>query len=575
MLTTKEIEELSVGAIRKLIMSSTKLDSDIPTNDKSLSWDGEIFLYNEHKSKGKIDIKRRIPVQVKGTKVEEFSNNISKHSFEVSDLRNYYNDNGVILFLVEILNINEFKIFSRSLLPLDLKEILIGIKEKQQKKTIELYETSIDELGIERVVMVFDRNVDKQPKMLVDKQLSIESINKNIKIDFDINNLNKFGDEYYAYSFSDELGIEIPLKEKFKLEGVVQQLEGNISVDEKLYYNNYLSCTYKNRNIIEIGDKIILDFSRNKMLIEKPEGNFLTYINTLYMLRDIADKKHICIKGVKIDVGNKLDKFKIEYKIKMIEDMIKALSMIGVDINEISLKDMDKQSDRNLQALVKGIIYEDTIYIEDTIYKKDGFKTITLTTINICGKKIFIAVEPVGDNEHKIIDVLNNDKYGIFSTDYNGENIRISPYLTIDEEDMDCININWRKAKESIMAISENYGYKDLVNNFMLILLKYYDKSKNLSVLDLSRDLNELYNNYEDDIFKINMYQIIKRKRDLNQTEIKDIINIKKSNSDLEIQCCTNILLENHIEARDNLDNMEYSVRENFKEYPIYNLFRR
>ncbi|GAA0103832.1 hypothetical protein UT300013_04540 [Paraclostridium sordellii] len=45
-----------------------------------------------------------------------------------------------------------------------------------------------------------------------------------------------------------------------------------------------------------------------------------------------------------------------------------------------------------------------------------------------------------------------NDKYGIFSNDYNGENIRISPYLTIDEEDMDCININWRKAKESIMA---------------------------------------------------------------------------------------------------------------------------
>ncbi|GAA0103990.1 hypothetical protein UT300013_06120 [Paraclostridium sordellii] len=40
MLTTKEIEELSVGAIRKLIMSSPKLDSDIPTNDKSPSWDG-------------------------------------------------------------------------------------------------------------------------------------------------------------------------------------------------------------------------------------------------------------------------------------------------------------------------------------------------------------------------------------------------------------------------------------------------------------------------------------------------------------------------------------------------------
>ena len=85
MLTTKEIEELSVGAIRKLIMNSSKLDSDIPTNDKSPSWDGEIFLYNEHKSKGKGDIKRRIPVQVKGTKVKKFSNNTSNYSFEVSD----------------------------------------------------------------------------------------------------------------------------------------------------------------------------------------------------------------------------------------------------------------------------------------------------------------------------------------------------------------------------------------------------------------------------------------------------------------------------------------------------------
>lgn len=568
MLTTKEIEELSVGAIRRLIMNSAKLDSEIPTNDKSPSWDGDILLYNEHKSKGKIDIKRRIPVQVKGTKVDKFSNNTSKYLFEVSDLRNYYNDKGVILFLVEVLNVNEFKVFSRSLLPIDLKKILIEIKEKQQKKTIQLYETSIDELGIESVVMVFDRNIDKQPKMLVDKQLSIESINKNIKIDFDINGLNKFGDEYYAYSFSDELGVEIPLKEKFKLGGIVQQLEGNISVDGKSYYNNYITHSYKNRNIIEIGDKIILDFSRNKILIEEPEGNLLTYINTLYMLRDMADKKHICIKGVKLDVGNEFDKAKIEYKINMIEAMIKVLSMMNVDINEIILTNMDKQSDRNLKVLVKGIIYE------DVIYKKDGFKTTTLTTINICGRKIFIAIEPVGDNRHKIIDVLNNNKYGMFLTDYNGRTIKVSPYLTIHEEAMDCININWRKAKESIIAINENNDYKDLVNDFMIRLLGYYDKSKDLKALDLAKDLNELFNKYEDNILKINRYQIIKRERHLTQTELKDIISIKKRNFDLEIQCCTNILLENYIEARDNLDNMEQSVREKFKEYPIYNLIK-
>ena len=82
-------------------------------------------------------------------------------------------------------------------------------------------------------------------------------------------------------------------------------------------------------------------------------------------------------------------------------------------------------------------------------------------------------------------------------------------------------------------------------------------------------------NDYSDDISKINRYQIIKRERGLNQTEINDILSIKKNNIDLEIQCCTNILLENYIEAMDNLNNMEYSIRENFKEYPIYNLIKK
>lgn len=569
MLTTKEIEELSVGAIRKLIMNSSKLDSDIPTNDKSPSWDGEIFLYNEHKSKGKGDIKRRIPVQVKGTKVKKFSNNTSNYSFEVSDLRNYYNDNGVILFLVEVLNINEVKIFSRSLLPIDLKEILSELKEKQQKKSIKLYEISMDKLGIEHIVKVFDRNVDKQPKMLVDKQLSIKNINKNIKIDFDISESHKFGDEYYTYSFSDELGIEIPLKEKFKFEGIVQKLEGDVSVDGKLYYDNYITRSYKDKNIIEIGDKIIIDFNRSKISIEEPKGNLLNYINTLYILRDMAKKRHICIKGIKIDIGNELDEVKIEEIIKRIEEIIKVLEIINIDINKISLKDMDGQSYMNLQVLVKGILYEDTIYI------KDGFENATMTTINICSKKIFILVEPLGNNQHRIIDILNSNQYGIFLTDDKGKNIIISPYLVIQEEYMDCININWKKAKESIISISKDNDYKNLVNNFILRLLRYYDKSNDLQVLELSKDLNKwANNNYLDDISKINRYQIIKRERGLNQTEINDILSIKKNNFDLEIQCCANLLLENYIEAMDNLNNMEYSIRENFKKYPIYNLFK-
>ena len=164
----------------------------------------------------------------------------------------------------------------------------------------------------------------------------------------------------------------------------------------------------------------------------------------------------------------------------------------------------------------------------------------------------------------------------MFLTDDKGENIIISPYLAIQEEHMDCININWKKAKESIISINEDNDYKNLVNNFILRLLRYYDKSNDLQVLELSKDLNKwANNNYLDDISKINRYQIVKRERGLNQTEINDILSIKKNNFDLEIQCCANLLLGNYIEAMDNLNNMEYSIRENFKKYPIYNLFKK
>lgn len=96
----KRSEGKGVTAVNEFIFDSTYLIPYIDFNDRTDSWDGFIFVYSD-KSNEKKDIDGRIPVQVKTHQVEAFNEDKRSNSFDVSDLINYKNDGGVILFTVE------------------------------------------------------------------------------------------------------------------------------------------------------------------------------------------------------------------------------------------------------------------------------------------------------------------------------------------------------------------------------------------------------------------------------------------------------------------------------------------
>ena len=100
----KAIETISVNAVKNSIVTSDILDQFISENDKEPSWDGHIYIY-KNKNKRKSELKGRIPVQVKGKECNDFSNNKIKYVISISDLKNYLNDGGIILFLVYIIAI--------------------------------------------------------------------------------------------------------------------------------------------------------------------------------------------------------------------------------------------------------------------------------------------------------------------------------------------------------------------------------------------------------------------------------------------------------------------------------------
>lgn len=121
LLTNKDIEEIAVDSIKKVVRRSKILEAYIGENDKKPSYDGEIFLYKQDKSLVKGDFKNKIDVQVKGKVVKTFDEDSAKYNMEISDLKNYYSSRGAILFLVEIIDNDNVKIFYNKLLPVDLK----------------------------------------------------------------------------------------------------------------------------------------------------------------------------------------------------------------------------------------------------------------------------------------------------------------------------------------------------------------------------------------------------------------------------------------------------------------------
>lgn len=110
---TSIIEMYSINKLTDAVLRTGVIEPDIHENDKTPSWDGEMRLYHSSEF-NKSNLAGRIPVQVKGTWVERFQKNKATFQAEVSDLRNYLNDGGVIFFLIQSKNYDDYKIYYRS-----------------------------------------------------------------------------------------------------------------------------------------------------------------------------------------------------------------------------------------------------------------------------------------------------------------------------------------------------------------------------------------------------------------------------------------------------------------------------
>lgn len=152
LIDTTRIEKKAVTAVKQLFLDHSKtIDPHVATGDTDISFDGKAILFSDDKIT-KESYLNSIPVQVKGTEVEEFSDKVAKfYKFDKQTFINFQLEDGVVVFLVEILKNNQrkTKVYFKFLDTNILEEIILFLEENNQEhKAIELNEFT-DEMNLD------------------------------------------------------------------------------------------------------------------------------------------------------------------------------------------------------------------------------------------------------------------------------------------------------------------------------------------------------------------------------------------------------------------------------------------
>lgn len=145
-------------------------------------------------------------------------------------------------------------------------------------------------------------------------------------------------------------------------------------------------------------------------------------------------------------------------------------------------------------------------------------------------------------------------------------------YLTLNSEAYLSDDINFDEMRTIFTDYSLSDDEYELLNAQVLEIIKAYDYNKNSNLLSYAKFLvNNLLEKDSDshDIYYINLCQILKRENKLTDEEIKELMNIKTNNSDVEIQLCCSLLMNSKVEASILIKNIDYQTMESFKTYPI------
>ncbi|MBS4207202.1 DUF4365 domain-containing protein [Bacillus sp. FJAT-50079] len=570
-------EMIGVNAVSIEITRNVFLKGEIPTNDKSVSWDGEIQIYNE-KSHHKSTLFGRVPVQVKSRKVKHLNKDKIKYSLNKNDIRNYYHDGGVLFFIVEFIDTDQKKVYYDALLPFDLKEIIEKMKN-QKSISHEFNILPSENDALDTICRHFIINSKKQSQNVL--SINVSDINRNgtIVIPTVSPNLSTMFDyPAYVYSKEEYYNLEIPIK-KIHIFEIIQETDLQIGVNGEIYYTNATKRIEKDRTIIEFGDSFKMEIQRGTELnIRNLNINFTRSGPIKERLKDtkfmvsILIAKHIEVMGSQIII-NTVDHNVITELTDLIRDL-EELDKLFDELNvsfEQPFNNLKVADFRNMERLRDIILYQNYNELD---LKQTGFLKQEIGNITI-----LLAVTKK-NGEWSVFNAFESEKLFriVASKEPSGPGFEISPYMMVEVKQLfKMANFNLQELEKSFLKIDyDTDSARQYVNYYLLDIIHHYDEvDQDKEILDFAKKMYEHLVKFEgekDETYFLNVMQIVKRQRKYTQEEIAKIINRKNKATDPFIICGYLALLGNRTEFDFYFSQLSEEDQDSFKVFPIYKL---
>ena len=594
-----QIEDMAIVYLKQYLWSSKIIQPYLAEHDKEPCWDGHLYVYSDT-SKRKRNLLGRIPVQVKGLVVKRVTSKKIKYPIDVNDLKAYKNDPTIYVVCQLRDEGKEYKLFYRSLLPETIKNILKG-KERQKQVSVLLHDFPSNVCDFEDCVKVFIGDRKKQQSFVDSKPFTLDDAKRKHITSFTFlapsANMNTMELMSYLsthpsflYAKVDEtLGIEVPISDGPMSFLFQKEIDANISVNGKVFYNRYLKEIKDGKTVISIGDFITLTItpdgkdeairldykfeSKSTSLRERiVETEFVNYIHQ-YGYFNIGDLKlevpindQGYIEANNVELQNWVELRSLLRKLNVTKDFL--------------IKDLTEKDNEHLNILVKTILKGQTLGLkieEDTIVnlKIGNLQLLLWASRNKDGSC------SVGDFFDGHISVVHQIK--------DGAKVKVTPFSYLQKDNLWelCDNIPFNVILDYYDEIRQLHKHiYDIANYDILFMLKAYDaiddkdseKCKDLlrGSLSLCQWLLKHNPNHERDvIYSLNHLQIVKRDRHLSTEELDYLYDVISSE---EIKPCVKVGACLLAEAKDEFHLLYSQCNEQerleIEDFPIWH-FRR
>lgn len=580
--SSTKTEQRAVNALEAIIDEHSTMIHQFNGNDKEMSWDGYIWLYEKNNGvQSKSNFDGRVSVQIKGHNdpQHKFLNNKKiSYPVELNDLKVYATEKGVLYFLI-FLDGNQREIFYASLYPSKIVDYLEAAQKKGNSGTYNIPFLKLEKNSQKLYIIAkqFDDEAKKQGSAytpLVQDRIKSDDFDKIRSITLTVVGAK---DSYNAllrlssgdiclYGKTDDDKYPRPMewidKSTFFMEEDVNQ---KISVGEKVFYTQYKCIADSNGSmVLVVSPNLKIQLTENKFNF-KIRTSLKEVSRDAQFLLELKNANSFAIEGHSFQYAKLNMPLEFEKQLRYIVDLFDKLKMIDFDVN-IKLSDYTDKQQAQFVNLVNLRLGAYNSQLQDGLSKyiwKFGDKCVPLLIL----KK---------DNEIELANSVYTNKYAVFLPCSENKNKKGYRFPIFVYHDVDVLANLYYYDYDAFRFQIDNAEINEVTSGplleCVLIMINVFDRNSDSHFLVLAEYLLHLLEPFiTEELILLNRLQIKKRIGEFNKDEL-DLLN-KIDSDELHIIFGKYVLLGNKTKAQQYFEQFSEEDQSKYKSFPIYKLY--